>query len=158
MPRAHLNYLWTNTCGLVSRRGRGMCMGLSSTKCEKCEEGKAYVLRWKSFEDVSAVSNRTERARIWSFLKTTTRFIGFARRCCSLSYSSFSTRTSRRCGCIYALCLLFRFRARILALSSSLPSQFLLFWRRDNETASAASALRTINLGKCTQLFVNRIF
>ena len=29
-----------------------------ATKCEKCEEGKAYVLR---FEDVSAASHRTER-------------------------------------------------------------------------------------------------
>ena len=29
------------------------------------------------------------------------------------------------CDCIYALCLLFRFRARLQAFSSSLPSQFL---------------------------------
>ena len=32
-----------------------------ATKCEKCEEGKAYILRLKSFEDVSAVSHHPER-------------------------------------------------------------------------------------------------
>ena len=37
------------------------CIIYGATKCEKCKEGKAYVLRWKSFEDVSAVSHRTER-------------------------------------------------------------------------------------------------
>ena len=42
--------------------------------------------------------------------------------------------------------------------SSSLPSQLLPFWRRDNETACAATALRVINLRKCIQLFVNRMF
>ena len=50
------------------------------------------------------------------------------------------------------LCLLFPFHAKFLALSSSLPSQFLPFWRCNNETASAATALRTINFHKCTQL------
>ena len=70
-----------------------------------------------------------------------------ARCCCSLSYSSFSTRT---CGCIYALCLLFHFRASLLALSFSLPSPFCC---SNNETASATTVLRTINLCKCTQLF-----
>ena len=64
--RAHLNNLWTNTCGLVSRRGTCFwdCRSIGhacATKCKKCEEGKAYVLRWKSFEDVSAVSHHTER-------------------------------------------------------------------------------------------------
>ena len=56
---------------------------------------------------------------------------------------------------LLALCLLFPFCARLLALSFSLPSPFC---RRNNETASAATALRTINLRKCTQIFVNRIF
>ena len=66
----------------------------------------------------------------------------------ALSYSLFLMRTSRTLS-------VFRFCARLLALSFSLPS---LFCRRNNETASAATALRTINLRKCTQLFVNRIF
>ena len=53
---------------------------------------------------------------------------------------------------VFTLCLLFCLHARFLALSSLLlPSQFLPFWRRDNETASTASSLRTINLRKFTQ-------
>ena len=62
----------------------------------------------------------------YEFFKTTARFICYARRCCSLSYSSFLTRTSRRCGCIYALCLLIRFRARFLALSSCSHHHFVV--------------------------------
>ena len=71
----------------------------------------------------------------------------------------FRTHRSRRgpygVEAAFTLCLL-RFCARLLALPRS--DHLLLFWRRDNETASAATALRTINLRKCTQLFVNRIF
>ena len=65
-------------------------------------------------------------------------------------------RTSWRCGCIYALYLLFRFCARLLALPRSHhPPPFC---RHNNETASTATALDTINLHKCTHIFVNRIF
>ena len=49
----------------------------------------------------------------------------------------------------------FCFHARLLAHSFSLPSPFC---RRNNETAGAATVLRTINLRKCTQLFVNKVF
>ena len=98
-----------------------------------------------------------QNVRIWSLLKKTTCFICFARRCCSLSYSSFSKRTSWRCSCICALCLLFRFRARLLALPRS-HHNFCHFCRRNNETTSATTALRTINLPKCTQFFVNKVF
>ena len=124
---------------------------------------------WKVWEGEQSVHTMLERVsrsehgfklhrRIWSFLKTTTCFICFARRCWTLLYSSFPTQTSRHYGCIYALCLLFHFCARLQALSSSLPTQFLPFWCCDNETANAATVLRMINLRKCTQLFVNRIF
>ena len=89
-----------------------------------------------------------ERGFAWHRTRGYTRFICYARRCCSLSYTLFSMRTWRRCGCIYALCLLFPFCARLLALSLSLPSPFC---RRNNGTASAVTALRTI---PCTQLFV----
>jgi len=152
MPRAHLHDLWTNTCGLVGvAHAFGLVGHACAAKCEKCEkEGKAYALRWKSSR-MRARFRTAQNAKIWSFLKTTMRFICFARRCCSLSYLSFSTRT-------FTLCLLLRFRARLLALSSSLPSQLLPFWHRDNETASAATVLRTINLRKCIQFFVNRMF
>ena len=90
-----------------------------------------------------------QNARIWLFLKTTTCFICFARCWCSHLYSLFLTPTSWR-GCNYALSSL-PF-SRQIPSSSSLPSQFLPFCRCNNETASAATALRTINFHKCTQL------
>ena len=103
MPCAHLRDLWTNTCGLV---GVAHAFGLVShacvTKCEKCEkEGKVYTLRWKSLR-MWACFWTAQNAKIWSSLKTTTRFICFARCCCSLSYSSFLMWTSRHWSCIYA--------------------------------------------------------
>ena len=69
------------------------------------------------------------------------RFLCFASRCSSLSYTSFSTRTSQGYGCIYALCLRFRFSA------SFFLARVTTFWRRDE----------TRNLRKLTHLFVNRI-
>ena len=69
--------------------------------------------------------------------------ICFARHCC-LSYSSFSTWTSRCCGCIYAL--------SSLPFSCQGPSSLLLllqffpFRHQANETTSAATVLRTIFL------------
>jgi len=80
----------------------------------------------------------TQNAKVWWFLKMTTCFICFARRCCSLTYSSFLTWTYG-VEAAFMLCLLLRFRTRLLALSSLLPSQLLPFWRHDNETASAAT-------------------
>ena len=73
-----------------------------------------YVKRVRECERVFKMHN----VKIWSFLKTTTCFICFPRCCCSLSYSLFSMRTSRRCGCIYTLSSL-PFCARHLALSCS---------------------------------------
>ena len=115
-------------------------------KCEKCEKERVGECE-HIFE-----LHRTRRA-IWWFLKTTTCFICFAGHCCLLSYSSFSTRTSRHWGCIYTLYSP-PFSCQALS-SSSLPSQLLPFWRHDNETASTATALHE-NDG--TQLFVNRMF
>ena len=95
-----------------------------------------------------------QNARIF---KKTTCYICSARRCCSLLYSSFLMWTSRHCGCIYTLCLLFRFCARLLTLPCS-HHDFCHFCRCNNETASAATALRTINFPKCTQHFVSKVF
>ena len=39
----------------------GLSVHACATKCEKYEEGKVYVVCWKSFEDVYAVLNCTER-------------------------------------------------------------------------------------------------
>ena len=79
---------------------------------------------------------------------------------CYIGGAALSRTYCSRCGLhgIVTLCLLFCFCTRVLALSSSLPSQFLPVCRGDNETASATTALRMINLRKCTQLYVNRIF
>ena len=87
----------------VLRQVLALCSLLPRLKCEKCEkEGKAYALRWKSSR-MWARFRTAQNAKIWWFLKTTTRFICYARHCCSLSYSSFSMRTSQRWGCIYIL-------------------------------------------------------
>ena len=164
MTHAHLHDIWINTCGywLVGMAcafrscmciasfpgscvgGAHMSLGMRlacATKCKKFEkEGKAYVLSLRMW----ACSWTTQNVRIWSFIKTTTCFISFTRHCCSLSYSSFSTWTSRCCGYIYILSSL-PFSCKVPS-SRSLPSQFLPFWRWDNETASTITALRTINL------------
>ena len=65
-------------------------------------------------------------------------------RCYSISYSSILPQASRDSGCVLALCFCFRFYTSLLDLSSSLSSAIL--------------TLVPINLPKCTQLFVNRIF
>ena len=75
MPHAHLNNLWINTCGLVSRHG--MCFwdcrsmhvqqsGKSVRRRAKCTYHVERVLRmWAPFWT-------PQNARIWLFLKTTT--------------------------------------------------------------------------------------
>ena len=146
MPSAHLYDLWTNTCGLVCvARAFGLVGHACATKCEKCEkEGKAYALRWKSSR-MWARFLTAQNAKIWWFLKMTTRFICFARRYCSHSlvhlrsvFSVFIVTTSKWQSCDGSE----EERARSLA----------------RKPASAVTVLRTINLRKCTQLFVNRMF
>ena len=85
---------------------------------------------WEGWQSIRRKSSRmwlrsqtTPHTRIWSFLKTTMHFLCITSHCSSLSYSLFSTQTSRGCGCIYTLCLLFRFRTSLLVLSSSLASR-----------------------------------
>ena len=104
MPHVHLHDLWTNMCGLVGVAcAFGMVGHACATKCEKCEkEGKMYALHWKGSR-MWARFRTAQNAKIWTSLKTTTHFICFARRCCSLSYSLFSMQTSRRWSWIYAL-------------------------------------------------------
>ena len=142
MPRTHLNDLCTNTCGLVCRRGRGMCMGLSSTKCEK-QSVRTTLKEFRGCE-------RGFEPRGYSRFSRRPRALFASLGAAGHSRTHRSRRGLHSVVAAFTLCLLFHFRARLLALSSSLPSQFLPFSRRDNETASAASALRTIN---CTQLF-----
>ena len=140
MPNAHLNDLCVHgTCF--------HCFGTvgypCAAKCEQCEEGKVYVLHWKSFEDVSVVVNHTEREDM--VLKMTIRFT------CAAALS----RTHRSwCWLHGALWLHLRFLYSCTFSRQALPHShhnFLPFWRCDNETASTASALRMTKLHKCAQ-------
>ena len=110
-------------------------------------------VRWKSWKKVSEV--RTPHRMLGYGRFSILPF--FASLAAALSYSSISPRTSRDSGYVLALCLCFRFRVSLLALPC-FHHCFLPLWRRDNETASATTALGMINLHKCTQIFVNRIF
>ena len=121
--------------------------------CDKVWEGWQSV-RWKS----------SLSPRKWARFQTPHRTQGygrfsrrplFASLAAALSYSSISPQTSQVSDYLLSLCLRFhlrfRFRVSLLALSPSLSSKFL-----DNETASAAIALGTTNLHKCTHFaFLN---
>ena len=73
-----------------------------------------------------------QNTKIWSFIKTTMCFICFTRRCCSLSYSSFSTWTSRQWGCIYALCSPQSFRTRLSFFFAPITTfAILTLWQWD---------------------------
>ena len=144
---AHLNDLWTNTCGLVSKDGTCFWDHACANEVWKVWGGQSVHTTLKEFRGCEC-GFTLHRTRGYSSFSRQPRTL-FA------THSSFSTRTSRRCDCIYAVYLPFRFHARLLALSFSLPSPFCCC---NNETASAATVLRTINLRKCTQLFVNEVF
>ena len=148
MPHTHLHNLWTNTCGLV---GVARTFGLVGHACATN----------KSVKSVRRQAKRTHYVeRVWECEHVfephrTQRYGCFSRRPCTLFASlgaaalSCTHRSRRRLHSVeaaFTLCLLLRFHARLLALSSSLPSQLLPFWCRDNETASAIAVLRTIKL------------
>ena len=111
-------------------------------RCEKCEkEGKAYALRWMSLK-MRACFWTAQNVRIWSFIKTTTRL-----------YSSLSTRLLNHTALWLHLCSVFSVFAP--GSSSFFLASITTFaiWRRDNETANTATALRKIKLCMCIQLF-----
>ena len=125
----------------------------------------------RSVKSVRRKAKRTHYIeRVWECERVfkphrTRRYGCFSRRpyalFASLGVAALSCTHRSRCGLQgfgAAFTLSSSFSRQALAHSSSLPSQLLPFWRRDNETASATTALRTINLRKCTQLFVNRMF
>ena len=151
MPCVHLNNLWTDRqhmCITVSRHGTCFWDGWPcATKCEK--NGKMYV------ERIPGSDQGFVRTRIWSFL----RWPFFASLAVALSYSSISPQTSQSSGYILALCLCFHFHViSVLASCFFLALFTVYFWCCNNETTSPTTALGTINLRMCTQLFVNRIF
>ena len=92
-----------------------------ATKCEKCEKAKRTHYE---FENVSASSNRTEREdMVVSQDDALFASLGAA----ALSRTHRSRRGLHGVEAVFTLCLLLRFCARLLALSSSLPSQLLPF-------------------------------
>ena len=102
-------------CITVSRRGTCFWDGRPcATKCEKCEkDGKAYIERVRGCDRGFKLHQTYGRFSRWPCAF----FASLAAARSSLSYSSFSTQTSQGCGCIYALCLHFCFRASLLISS-----------------------------------------
>ena len=155
---------WTNT-GVACAFWSGMCIAsfpgscgtrllACATKYKKFEkESKAYVFRWKSSQDREHVFGPH---RTWGYgrLSRQPHALFASLGAAALSRTHRSRCGLQCCGCIYALLLSSLPFLRQAPSSPLLPSQFLPFWRRDNETASAATVLGT----KCTQLFVNRMF
>ena len=114
----------------------------------------------KEFEEVSEVSNTSLKVRIWSFLKTATCFFA-SLAAAPLFYTSISQRTSRgRVGewLHFGSLSLFLFSRQ--SSSSFVFALITIFCHFDIATMrpSATTALETINLCKCTQLFVNMTF
>ena len=86
LPCVHLNDLWTNMCGLISRRGTCFwdCRFMHvqwSVKSVRRAKHTYYIERvsrmWVWFRT-------TQNVRMWYFLKMTMRFVCYAMRCCSL--------------------------------------------------------------------------
>ena len=156
MPHVHLHDLWTNMCGLV---GVTCAFGLVGPYMYN----KVWKVRRKAkcthyIERVWECERVFEPHRTW-------RYGCFSRRPCALFPSLGAAALSRTHRSRHGLqgveatfTLSSLFSRQALAHSSSLSSQLLPFRCCDNETASATTALRTINLCKCTQLFVNRMF
>ena len=138
MPHMHLHDLWTNTCGLVSRCGTCFWDGsvMHVQRSVKSVRRKAKHTYYVEFENVSVFLNA----------KTTTCFICFPWHCCSLVLIILDADFT---------VLWLHFTLSSPPFSCQAPSSFFLtpitifaIWCRDNESASAATALRTINLRK----------
>ena len=124
-------------------------MHVQRTKCKKCEkEGEAYTLRWKSSK-MRARLNHTECEGMVVYQDDHALF-----------FASLDTVALLLIGLdvdFMALRLHFRAVFFIFAPASSVfffaPITTFAIWRHDNETTSAATALRKINLCMCIQLF-----
>ena len=146
MPRVHISTTFEPT--RVDYRelvGMGCAFGTVShacaTKCEKCEVGKVYVLHWKSFEDVSVVSNRTEREDMVVSQEDHTLYL--LRKALLLSLVLIALKVD-----FTALWLHLRSLSSLPFLCqapshSSLRSQFLPFCRCNNETGTVVRTITT---------------
>jgi len=122
MPRVHISTTFEPT--RVDYRelvGMGCAFGTVShacaTKCEKCEVDKAYVLHSKSFEDVSVVSNCTEREDM--VVSQEDHMLYLLRKALLLSLVLIVLEADFTALWLHLRCLLFRFRARLLAIPRS---------------------------------------
>ena len=114
-------------------------LGHTFGQCEK--DGKVYDERVPESEQ--GFEHLTEPdPRIWSF---------FALLAAAVSYSSMLW-TSQSSGCILALCLHFCLLCQFPTAFFHTFISFFPVWCHNNETASTATALKTINLLKFTQL------
>ena len=145
--RAHLNDLSTNTCGLVSRRGTCFwdCRSIRSVKSVRRGKRRSTLKEFRGCECGFA----PHRTQGYASFSRRPRALFATLGAAGLSCTHRSQRGLHDNVVVFTLCLLFNFRARLLALSFLLPSPFC---HHNNETTSAATALRTINLCKCTQI------
>ena len=144
----HLNDLWRNTCGLVSRRGTCFwdCRSMHvqhSVKSVRRAKHTYYV------ERVSRIECGFAPHRTWGY----DSFSRWPRALFATVGTAALSRTHRFQRRLLGIVAAFTLSVSSpVALSFSLPSPFC---RRNNETASATTALDTINF---KQIFVNRIF
>ena len=131
-------------CITVSRRGKCFCDGQPCATVSVRRMAKRTLKEFIEFQKVSEFQT-PHRTRGYGRFSRRPLFASLAT---ALSYSSISLRTSQVSDYLLSFCLGFHFCVSLLALSSSLSSQFL-----DNETASAATVLGTTNFTykcKCT--------
>ena len=142
----HLSNLWIDTCALLLvgvARAFGT-IGPCATKYEQCEDSKTWE-----------VLSTLLKARIWSFLKTATCFFA------SLAPTPLfrSHRSRRRLHRVVAAFWLSVFTSVFTPVFQLLlSSQFSAILTSQQWDCKHATALETINLHNCTQLFVNRTF
>ena len=123
MPRAHLNDLWTNMCRLVSRHGACFwdCRFVHvqrSVKSVRRAKRTYYVERVRECERIF----EPHRTRGYGCFSRRPRVLFASLGAGALSCTRHSWRRLHSVMAAFTLCLLFRLRGRLLALSSLLPS------------------------------------
>jgi len=132
-------YLWINTC-IIPLVGVTHAFGpvVRHVWGKKLKNQVMAKHLLKQFKDL----------QVWSFLKTVMHFLCFANRYSSLSNSLTLLLTSQAGGCVFAsLCHCFCF-----CTSLFLPHLTM------KPLAGTTTVLRMINLCRCTQLCVKRVF
>ena len=135
--------VWISRCGTCFLAGRScICNKRSVKSVRRKAKHTNYIERVRECERVFEPHRTWRHGRLSRRPRALFASLGAA----DLSCTHRSQRGLHGIEAEFTLCLLFRFRARLLALPSSLPLQLWPFWHCDNETASAATVLRTLNL------------